>query len=503
MKHDDKYTAFLDNETLRDDLKKKSLRGGLYIMLGSGLNLLLSLGATAVLARILIPEHFGLISMVTALTVIAERFKDLGLNTATVQKKGVTHEQVSTLFWINVLIGVLITVVLCAISRLIAWFYADERLIWITMALATSFFWSGMTIQHQAILNRKMQFARITAVNTGASFFSVGVAIVLAVKGYGYWALVWREILRSFFTAAGTWIACPWVPGLPNRDAKIGGMLRFGGHITAFNLITFFTHNLDQILIGKYSGAGPLGFFRQASQLALLPIDYLTSPVHAVAQPALSVLQHDAERYRRYYKKILKSLSFVNMPVMVFLFLYAKEIILLVLGEKWIEAVVIFKIFALAGLIRPVVSTTGFVMITHGYTRRYLFLGLANSAAIILAMAIGLKWGAVGVAAGHVLENYLVFLPVVYLAFRDTPVSVGLFLSSILPAVICSLLMGAALVAFSFVNPAQSSFSVIAVSLPVGFIVYLAAWMLMPEGSLRLREFFSDIFMMFKKPEIG
>jgi len=472
-------------------------------MIGSSINILVSLGATAVLARILIPEHFGLISMVTALTVIAERFKDLGLDTATVQKKRITHEQISTLFWINALIGFLITVILCSISRLVGWFYADDRLIWITIAIATSFIWSGMTIQHQAILYRKMLFARITMVNIGASLLSTGIAIVIAVKGYGYWALVWRELLRSVFTAVGTWIACPWIPGLPVRSAKVGNMLRFGRDITGFNLITYFTSNLDQILIGKYYGPGPLGIFRQASQLTMLPISYLTNPVQAVAQPALSVLQHDAVRYRRYYKKILNALSFINMPMMVYLFLFAKEIILLVLGEKWIEAVVIFKIFALAGFIRPLLSTTGFVMITCGQSRKYLYLGLANSLAIILAMAIGLKWGVVGVAAGHVLENYIVLLPVLYLAFRDTPISVGLFLTTILPSVICSLLMGVVLVVFSSINPAHTSFTALAVSLPIAVIVYLTAWMLMPEGNHRLKDIYLDFVFMFKKTEMG
>lgn len=503
VNHRNKHREIFDTETLRDDLKRRSVRGGLYTMTGQGLNFIIRLGSTAVLARILIPEHFGLISMVTALTAIAENFKDLGLSIATVQKKDITHEQVTTLFWINVIIGILIMIIICCFSKLIAWFYADNRLIGITVAISTSFFWGGMTVQHQAILWRKMQFCRSAAVDIGATFLSTIIAIVLAFRGYGYWALVWKEVSRSCFLAVGTWIVCPWIPGLPVRNANIGKMIKLGRDVTGFNLITFFTQNIDQILIGKIAGPSPLGIYRQANQLALLPISYLTSPVQTVSQPALSILQNDELRYRRYYKNILKSLSFVSMPLMLFLFLYARDIILLLLGEKWIKAVVIFKIFALAGFIRPALSTTGVVMITCGQSKRYFFLGLANSMLIILAIGIGLKWGAVGVAAGHVIENYLAFFPIVFIAFKHSPISIELFFRSILPSVISSLVMGVVLIIFSSMISIQNSFYSIGASLPVAIVVYLLTWIIIPGGRIRLKELFSDFVFVFKKAESG
>ena len=465
---------------------------------GAGIGFVLRIGATAILARLLIPEHFGLISMVTALTAIAESFKDFGLSTATIQQKEITHEQVTSLFWVNALVGVVIMALICGLSIFIARFYNDSRLIWITIALSTSFFWGGVTVQHQAILLRKMKFGSLTAINLGATLLSIVVAVVLAVKGYGFWALVWREVSRNLFFAVGTWLVCPWLPGLPRRRTNIGSMLKIGGDVTAFNLITFFTDNLDYVLIGKLFGAEPLGLYKQGTQLALLPVGFLTEPVNTVAQPALRVLQDDAQRYREYYRKIVKSLTFANMPLMVFLFVDAQEIISLLLGAKWMKAIVFFKIFALAGFIRPSIGTSGFVMITCGKTRRYLYVGIINSLSIIVGIGVGLIWGAEGVALGHVIANYILFIPVAYIAFKDTPISVGLFLSSIFPAVICSLAMGIVLTIYSSLHLFHSNLAAIAVSVPIATASYLAVWVVMPDGKARLTGMYSDFSSMFR-----
>ncbi len=327
MGNPNKYQEFFDTRSLAEGLKQRSLRGGLFAMAGSGIGFVLRLGATAILARLLVPEHFGLISMVTALTAIAESFKDFGLSTATIQQREITHEQVSTLFWINALIGLVIMAIICGLAVFIARFYGDDRLIWITVALATSFFWGGVTVQHQALLLRRMQFATLTSINLAATVLSIAVAILLALRGYGFWALVWREVSRNVFFAAGTWLCCPWLPGRPRRGASVGGMLKMGGDITAFNIITFFTDNLDYILVGKVFGAGLLGYYRQGTQLAMLPIGFLAEPVNSVAQPALRVLGDDLVRYREYYRKILGSLTFATMPMMVYLFVHASELI--------------------------------------------------------------------------------------------------------------------------------------------------------------------------------
>jgi len=148
------------------------------------------------------------------------------LSTATVQKKDITREQVSKLFWINAATGLCLTVLISVMSFLIARFFHEERVIYITIAIATGFLWSGLTIQHQAILQRQMKYAAIGGIQIGATVISVGIAIILAVEGYGYWALVWREVLRNVFIALGAWMWCPWTPCVPRKHLNIDHLIR-------------------------------------------------------------------------------------------------------------------------------------------------------------------------------------------------------------------------------------------------------------------------------------
>jgi O-antigen/teichoic acid export membrane protein len=493
-----KYNNFFDTGALTDNIKTRSLRGGLLTMGAAGISLVLRLVGTAILARILIPEYFGLITMVTAFISIAENCRDFGLSTATVQSKEISHQQVSTLFWLNATGGVVIMAIICGASLLIAWFYNDSRLIWITIALSTRSFWAGITAQHQAILWRKMQFGALAVVNLAAILLSIIVAVVLSLMDYGFWALVWRDVSNGLFLAIGSWLFCRWLPGLPSRTKDVGKMLKIGADVTVFNIIVFFTDTLDLMLIGKFFGAGPLGIYRQGSQLAQLPVGFLSDPMQTVAQPALTVLQNDHPRYREYYEKLLKSLTFVSMPLMVFLLVNAHDVILILLGRQWLEAVIIFRIFILAGLIRPALRTVGVVMLACGKTRRYLVIGMVNSLSIVLGIGAGFRWGATGIAIGYVFANYLLFAPIAYVALKNTPVSFGLFLSCITPSVICSFTMGLVLTIVAALNPVHNSYYAVAVSFGIAIVSYLASWIVMPRGKAKLSEMFWDFASLFR-----
>jgi PST family polysaccharide transporter len=274
--------------------------------------------------------------------------------------------------------------------------------------------------------------------------------------------------------------------------------MKMGGDVTAFNLITFFTDNLDFILVGKLFGAESLGLYRQGTQLALLPVGFLSNPVGTVAQTALRVLFDEPARYQAYYRKILKSLSFASMPCMVILYVCAPDIIRIVLGEKWLGAVPIFRIFAVAGFIRPVISTVGSIMITCGKTRRYLWVGVANSVGIVIGVVAGVKWGVQGIAVGHVLANYIYFLPVAYIAFRKTPVNIRLFLTSISPSIICSLVMGLLLTMVTSRYRIANNYTAILTYFSTAGVVYFICWFAIPRGKDNLKEMYVDFVSMFK-----
>jgi PST family polysaccharide transporter len=480
-----------------ENLKRRSVRAGAFSLAAQGVDFVLRLGSTAILARLLVPEHFGLIGMVTVITSIGERFKDLGLSTATIQQKEVTPEEVTNLFWVNAAVGVAMTLVVAALARPLALFYDDARLGPITLGIATSFLWSGLAVQHQALLRRQMKFSRIAVVQIISTALSVTLAIVLARLGVGYWALVVRDVSRNLFTAIGTWVCLPWIPGAPSRATPVGSMLRFGSDVTGFNLIYYLCRGMDQLLIGKVLGTVQLGMFRQASQLVLAPIGQLTDPVQFVATSALSRLQGDQEKYVRYYQKIVTALSMVTMPLAVFLVVYAEEAVLLALGSQWVDATRVFRILAVAAFLRSALSTCGFVMITCGHSRQYLKAGFVGSLLIVMFFIVGIQGGIEGVALSHVAFTYTFGLVMLFWAYADTPVRVRDFVVATGRPLAASLLMGGLLQGVKFAAFSQGALATFAVGAALAAPLYLTLHSLLPGGKAELTQLVSDLTSSF------
>jgi O-antigen/teichoic acid export membrane protein len=486
------HEHFFETETVKAALKSKSIRGGAFMLTSGSTNLVLTVVATSILARILMPADFGLLGMVFALTAIAHRFKDIGLGRATIQKKELTHSEVSNLFWLNVAAGIGICLSIAMLSDVIAGFYREPRLTYIAIALSTTFAFGGLTIQHQALLDRRMKFFATGVIGTGSLALSNILAIILALRGYGYWSLVWREIARSMLVTIGTFIACPWVPSLPDLKKRVSQQMRFGRNITLFNIVTYFTSSVDQILLGRFTGASVLGIYRQAFQLVTLPINQLTSPVQSVSEPVFSALQDDGPKYRRGFQKAVSTLSLITMPLAAGIFVCSKPMVLLLLGPRWSGAVDIVKILAVAAFMRPAISTIGFVMVTCGKTGRYLILGILDSIALVAAVSVGVLWGARGVAIGHVAATYVVFLPFVWWALKDTPVDLSLWLRAIARPLACSLFMVAILYVLSGLIPFSNNLAALSVLVPVGVVCYFAGMLVLPGGRLILSELFHD-----------
>jgi len=468
-----------------------------------GVEFVLRLGSIIVLARLLVPEQFGLIAMVTAITTVAERFKDLGLSVATIQRKDITHDQVSTLFWINTGTGLGIALLIVALAVPIARFYGDPRLVAISMVLGSTFVFSGITIQHQALQRRLMRFGQLALIQIGASAASVAIAVAIAFMDYGYWALVAREVSRSVLVVLGTWICIPWVPGRPSRQADVKSMLILGGDVTAFNLIWSLVTNLDQILIGKVFGATPLGLYRQAINLVLAPISRLSFPVNTVAEAALSRLQDAADRYRRYYLRFLSILALVTMPLALFLAVFAEEVVQVALGARWVAAGGYLRILAIAAVVRPAALTAGFVMVTCGRSRRYLWWGFLQSVGFAGFLALGIQWGPKGVAYAHVASSYLLLVPLLYWGFMGTPITIRHFASAVRKPLVATLAMAVILYVVKCIDFVEGPLHSLALGSVLALPTYFGVWLLLPGGREALSQAFSYVFMLRREPKSG
>ena len=409
------YSKLFDTRHLNTDLKKRSLKSGAVTLTSQGMMFVIQLASTMILSRILTPDDYGMMAMVVSITGLASILSNLGLSTATIQRAEITHEQVSTLFWINTAIGALVTVVIASFSPVVAWFYKTPELVWMMLALSSNFLINGMTVQHSALLNRQMKFYALAKIQVLSTLIGIASAIVAAKYGLGYWALVINSVVTALTIAIGTWLSSGWMPGVPRKSAEVKAMVKFGSDLVGFNIINYFSRNLDNILIGRYHGSAELGFYSKAYQLLMMPITNLRDPMNRVAMPALSRLQNDPAQYRNYYMKFVSILSFISMPLVVYLFVCSDQVIYLLLGEQWEGASEIFKILAIVSFLQPLTSSRGLVLITTGKSRRYLVLGAITSFVLCISFFIGVLWGAKGVAISYAVGVYLIVFPSLYL----------------------------------------------------------------------------------------
>ncbi len=480
---------YLRTDHLDADLRRRSARGGAVTLAAQACRLILGLGSTAALARLLTPEDFGLIAMVAALAGFAGVFKDLGLAMATVQKKEVTHDQISTLFWLNVALGFLITLLTAACAPLVAWFYGEPRVTMITVALAAAFTFGGLAAQHEALLRRQMRFVAVTTSQIVSTAAGVIAGIAAALLGAGYWALVVMQLTKAVAGAIGVWVVCGWRPGSPLHLVSVRSFLAFGGNLTAANLLNYVVRNLDNILIGWRWGAGPLGSYTKAYYLLLLPIRQFNAPFTSVAIPALSRLQDAHDRYRLYYRKGVQLLALVGMPLVVFTFVAADKIVLLVLGAQWVQVIPIFRILAPAAFLGTFNVATAWVYVSLGHTRRRLRWTIVASAVTIVAFICGLPWGPLGLAAAFSISTCAVRLPGVLYCFRGTPVRLADLIDALARPALTSTLAGGALFLAQPIAQAPSILVLrLAVDLLLYGIFYAAAWLLIPNGRATIRE---------------
>ena len=289
-----------------------------------GRNFALRLGSVVVLARLLDPKDFGLVAMVAVVTGIYGLFTTAGLSLATVQKATITDEQISTLFWINMLIGVILAVLCVATAPVLVAFYHEPRLFWVTVAMAAGFLFNAAGVQHSALLQRQLRYVALTVIETLSQLVSVVVGIGMAIAGFGYWALVAVTIVSPAISTVCMWLTTAWIPGMPRRKVGIGSMLRFGGTVTLNGLVVYVAYNLEKVLLGRFWGPDALGIYGRAYQLINIPTDNLNSAIGGVAFSALSRLQDDPVRLEELLSEGLLSGHLNDPPYYHFLCLVCR-----------------------------------------------------------------------------------------------------------------------------------------------------------------------------------
>jgi O-antigen/teichoic acid export membrane protein len=399
---------------LLPNLKRRTISSGAVTVSAQGVKFLLTLISTAVLARILSPQDFGLVAMVTTVTGLLRVFKDAGLSIATVQRETITHAQVSNLFWVNLMVSGLCSLVVAASAPLLAWVFKEPRLVGITLLLSATYLMSGSAMQHLALLRRQMRFKALAVIEIGALGSGILVGISMAWFGFGYWSLVGSALTMEGVNFLLTWSISRWRPQLPVRGSGTRPMLAFGAHRVAGDFLTALARGTDNLLIGRVYGAEAVGLYSRASHLLINPLQQFLRPISSVFLPALSRLQSQPERYRATFLSLYETIALGAFFLSGLLLAVSGPLTLVLLGPKWEAAIPIFEGFTIAALCVPLAHSSMWAMTSQGRGRDTLIAQSINSASTVLAVIIGLPFGPVGVALSYSLSNLVVRLPLYY-----------------------------------------------------------------------------------------
>jgi O-antigen/teichoic acid export membrane protein len=405
------------------DVKGRAVRGGLARLLAQGTSFLLRVGSLMVLARLLDPRDFGLVGMVTAVTGILSLFRDFGLSSAVIQNPTVTEEQISALFWINILLGALLSLVAVAMAPAIAAFYHQPQLFGVTAVLALGFVFNAAGIQHSALLQRQMRFTALAVISVVSLLAGSAVAIGGAKAGYKYWALVGMSVTSPLVATFGFWLTTGWVPGMPRRQSGIRSMIRFGGTLTLNGLLAYVAYNTEKALIGRFWGAGAIGIYGRAYQLINIPTDNLNSAVGEVAFSALSRLQDDPLRLKSYFLKGLSLVLGFTLPATIGCALFADDVVLCLLGPKWKDTAAIVRLLAPTIAIFAIINPLGWLTYSLGLVARCLRIALVFAPIMITGCVIGLPYGPKGVAFAYSAVMSLWVIPHILWCVHGTAIS--------------------------------------------------------------------------------
>ncbi len=404
----------------------------------------LGLLGTLALARLLTPQVFGLLGMVTVFTGFIAVFQNLGLGPAIVQDRTIDEEQLSGIFWFNLLFALGLAAVSVIAAPLVSRFYGRPELVLVMVVLSAVFPVTALAVVPDALLTRDMDFRRLGIANLAAQLLGLAVGIAVAAAGFGVWALVWQQVAGAVGLAALKLRATRWTPRLALPARRIRSHLDFGLRLQAGSLLNYGTRNTDDLLIGRVLGAPALGVYQMAYRLMLWPLQNVAHVVGRVMFPALSAIQHDIPRVRRAFLEAVAVIAFITFPAMVGAWLVAPTAIPLILGPRWAGVVPVFRILCLLGLIQSVATNTGWIFLSQGRADTRLKLQAFMTPLLILSFVVGLRWGIVGVAAAYAVMSTLLIPVQIRVAGRLVGMGILDVLRAVAGTLGCALAMGAA-----------------------------------------------------------
>ena len=476
-------------------LRRTAVRGAGAAIVGSAGSFVLQMLSVVILARLLFPSDFGIVTMVTTFSLLLRSFGLAGFTEFIMQCEELTDGLASNLFWINLGIGTILTLAFASSGPLLALFYHNSAVVPVTQGMSLTIVIGCLGYIHTGLLQRAMHFRTTAVINFAGILVYVIVCIVLGMEGWHYWALVWGTVMHTVAITAGAWLMCRWIPSRPGRVPGTGSGLKFAMTVYWHFAFNYLTRNTDNLLVGWRFGAPALGFYKRAYDLFILPETQLLAPLSAVVVSTLSRVSRDREQFQRYFLRTISVLALVGMGIGADLALVGKDIIRFLFGSGWEQAGQIFALFGPGIGVMLLYNTHGWIHLSIGRPERWFRWGLLEFVCTASLFLLTLRWGPSGVAFAWTASYFLLMFPGFWYAGK--PIGLGMgpvlaviwkFFAASVGAGVGTLLIFRTMPHFAGISGIQGAFARMVSGSVVFFGLYLGGVIALHRGVKPLSE---------------
>lgn len=397
---------------------------------------------TLVLARLLTPQDFGLIGMLTIFIQVSQSLINGGFNQALIQKKNTDEEDYSSVFYINLTVSGVLYLILFFSAPLIASFYEQPALVNLTRVLTIVFIINAFSLVQETRLTKNMQFKKLMLINLPSTILGGVVSIVMAVLGYGVWSIVALQVVTRIVYGIQIWLYSKWKPLLVFSKKKAAGLFAFGSNLMITNVIDTIYQNIYLVVIGKFFPLNSVGYYQNADNFVRYPTRTFSLALNKVAFPVFSSIQDDDRKLKEGYKKIIQQLLFWLCPAFVLAGVLAEPLFSFVFTEKWLPAVPYFRWLCIVGVLFPVNMYNLNILNVKGRSDLYLRIGIIKKVIITLGVILSIPFGIWALLAFQALNSVIAYFLNSYYSGRFIKYPVFEQLRDIAPIVVLGIAVG-------------------------------------------------------------
>jgi len=394
-----------------------------------------------VLARLLSPKDFGIVGLTAVFTGIVIAFNELGMSAAIIQRKDIDNDHLSTSFWANIIMGIILFVLFIIISPFIANFFQEDIIKSILIVSSLGLIIGSFSIIHKALLEKNLDFKKITAVEVCATFVSGIVSILLAIKGFGVWSLVIGGLSSNIVTVIILWNMTKWRPSLRFSFRHFKELFSFGSNVMGSKIVGYIAMRIDYLIVGKLLGTIPLGYYSLARNLTSFPVQKVSWTIMRVIFPAFSTIQEDNNALIKGYTKVIKYVSLITFPMLAGMFVVAPEFVLVFYGEKWSPIIILLQILAIESAFVSIGTLTNTMQYVKGRSDLQFKWQIYTTITLPIAIVIGSKYGIVGAAIALTIMMSIYVAILQMITNRLIGLGTYKFIKEIIPATICSAIL--------------------------------------------------------------